>query len=81
MAAPRKCVSWCITLKALAGVSSKSFKLGRLPSTNCLASSRIIPPAISEAIVTKRANLDTLPVGTERPLDGNLSGGKTWLVR
>lgn len=65
-----------MTLKAFAGVSSKSLNPGRLPWTNCRAPSRIIPPATSEAIVTKLANLDTRPVGTDRLLVGNSSCGK-----
>ncbi len=64
IAAPRNCASWSATRRALAGVSSKSPRRGRLPWASWRAPSASMLPATPVASDPSRANLDQRLPGT-----------------
>ena len=64
IAAPRSCASCSATRRALAGVSTSSLTLGRLPAASWRAPSASMPPATPVARLPRRARRDRRPPGT-----------------
>ena len=79
IAAPRSLASWSATRRALAGVSSRSLILGRLPWASWRAPSAIMPPAMPVAIQPRRASREPRPLGTARVGAADLGAGGCYL--